>query len=265
MRQQPTEPAPSQAVGGGDTDIAAIGALVADPGRCRILLALDDGRALPATRLAAEAGVSAATASSHLGKLTNAGLLAVEAHGRHRYYRLAGPAVAQLIEALQQLAPAVPIRSLRQGTRAQALRRARTCYDHLAGRLGVELMSAMIERGHLTGGDGAFDPSRARQDHRTGYGHDVGYALTESGNDFLTDFGLRIPARRRLIGYCVDWSEQRHHLAGGLGRSLLDRFTEADWIRRTEATRAVHITDTGRQGLHDTFGIRLERHAEPSP
>jgi DNA-binding transcriptional ArsR family regulator len=251
MRQQ------LQAGAGGDTDIAAIGALVADPGRCRILLALDDGRALPASRLAAEAGVSAATTSSHLGKLTAGGLLTVEARGRHRYYRLAGPAVGRLIEALQQLAPAVPIRSLRQGTRAQALREARTCYDHLAGRLGVALMAALIDRGHLAGGDGTFDPSLAQTDKHTGYGNDVGYTLTPSGGDFLTGFGLTIPPRRRLIRYCVDWSEQRHHLAGALGRSLLDRLTEADWIRRADATRAVRITETGEKGLDATFGIRL--------
>jgi DNA-binding transcriptional ArsR family regulator len=265
MRQSSTAPAsvPPQAGAGGDTDLAAIGALLADPGRCRILLALDDGRALPATRLAAEAGVSPATASSHLGKLTDAGLLAVEAQGRHRYYRLAGPAVGHLIETLQQLAPTVPIRSLRQGTRAQALRQARTCYDHLAGRLGVELMSAMIGCGHLTGGDGTFDPSLAQQDQRTGYGHDVGYTLTESGEDFLIDFGLNLPARRKPIRYCVDWSEQRHHLAGALGRSLLDRLTEADWIRRTDATRAVRITDTGHRGLHETLGIQLTGHGAP--
>lgn len=249
-------PAPALRAGG-DTDIAVIGALVADPGRCRILLALDDGRALPATRLAAEAGVSPATASSHLGKLTEGGLLAVEARGRHRYYRLAGPAVARLIEALQQLAPAMPISSLRQHTRAHALREARTCYDHLAGRLGVELMSAMIGHGHLTGGDGTFDLARARQDQPTGYGHDIDYTLTESGERFLADLGLHLPARRRPVRYCVDWSEQRHHLAGALGRGLLDRFTRADWIRRTDTTRAISITDTGRQGLRDVLGIDL--------
>ncbi|RCG28749.1 ArsR family transcriptional regulator [Sphaerisporangium album] len=240
---------------GGDTNIAVIGALVADAARCRILLALDDGRVLPASRLAAEAGVSPATASSHLGKLTEGGLLAVQARGRHRYYRLAGPAVAQLIEALQQLAPPMPIHSLRQHTRAQALREARTCYDHLAGRLGVDIMAAMIDRGQLSGGDGTFDPDRARHDKPTGYGHDIGYALTESGHTLLTGFGVRLPPHRPLIRYCVDWSEQRHHLAGALGRGLLERLTETGWLRRAEATRAVHITDTGREGLHDVFGI----------
>src|SRR5262245_2367208 len=137
-------------------DIAAVGALVADRSRCAILSALCDGRALPASRLASEAGVSAATASSHLGKLTDAGLIVVEAHGRHRYYRLAGPDVARLLETLQQFAPAPrAVPALAEGTPAYALREARTCYDHLAGRLGVELMAALLARGYLAGGDGA--------------------------------------------------------------------------------------------------------------
>jgi DNA-binding transcriptional ArsR family regulator len=260
MGQPSTQPGPAQPVTGGDAEISAVGALVADPARCRILLALDDGRALPASRLAAEAGVSAATASGHLGKLTEAGLLSVEAHGRHRYYRLAGPAVGALIEALQRLAPPARVRSLRQGTRAQSLREARTCYDHIAGRLGVELMAALIEHGYLSGGDGMFDPNTAQRDGRTGYGHDVDYRLTECGDEFLAEFGLRVPPRRRLIRYCIDWSEQRHHLSGALGRGLLDRLLELGWIRRADATRAVLITGAGQAGLSTTFGIRLAPH-----
>jgi len=257
MSHPPAEPTPSSAAPGGDADIAAVGALIADPGRCRILLALDDGRALPASRLAAEAGVSAATASSHLRKLTDAGLLAVEAHGRHRYYRLTGPAVGHLIEVLAQLAPAVPVRSLRQSTRANALRQARTCYDHLAGRLGVALMRVMLERGQLSGGDGSFDPDRAIHDQRTGYGRDVGYQLTAAGYAFLTDFGVALPPHRPVVRYCVDWSEQRHHLAGATGHGLLNRLADLDWIRRSTANRAVHITGTGRAGLSDVFGVQL--------
>jgi len=221
-----------------------------------VLLALDDGRALPASLLAAEAGVTPATASSHLSKLVAAGLLTVERHGRNRYYRISGPKVGQLIEVLTQLAPAQPIRSLRQGTRANALREARTCYDHLAGRLGVALMRGLLDRGQLTGGDGTFNPDRAEHDKRTGYGHDVDYWLTADGHAFLTDFGIALPSRRPAVRYCIDWSEQRHHLAGALGRSLLSRFVELDWIRRASAHRAVHVTDTGRAGLSQVFGLQ---------
>src|SRR6201996_8351344 len=194
----------SAEAGSGDSDIAAIGALVADRGRCRILLALGDGRALPASRLADEAGVSPATASSHLRKLTEAGLLAVETHGRHRYYRLAGPGVGGVIEGAQQVAPATPVRSLRQDTRARAIREARTCYDHIAGRLGVTLMQTMIERGYLAGGDGSYDPERRPADHRAGYGHEADYTLPAAGRAFLDEFGVHVPPRRRLIRYCVD-------------------------------------------------------------
>lgn len=238
----------------GDADIAAVGALLADPGRCRVLMALDDGRALPASLLAAEAGVAPSTASSHLGKLVAAGLLTVERHGRHRYYRLAGPQVGQLLEVLTQLAPAQPIRSLRQGTRAHALRQARTCYDHLAGRLGVALMHTMIDRSHLTGGDGMFHPGQAHRDKRTGSGQDIDYRLTAPGHAFLTDLGVTL-LPRHPVRYCVDWSEQRHHLAGAIGRELLNRLVELGWIRRAAASRAVRVTGTGKTGLAETFGI----------
>ena len=240
----------------GDSDIAAIGSLVADRARCRILLALGDGRALPASRLASEAGVSPATASSHLRKLTGAALLTMERHGRHRYYRLAGPEVGRLIEALEQVAPATPVRSLKQDTKARALREARTCYDHLAGRLGVSLMGVMLDRGYLTGGDGQYDVDRTPGDHRAGYGHEVDYTLTPAGQEFLAEFGVHIPPKRRLIRYCVDWSEQRHHLSGALGRGLLDRLIELGWVQRSGGSRAVKVTGSGRDGLDGTFGIR---------
>jgi DNA-binding transcriptional ArsR family regulator len=237
----------------GDADLSAVGALVADPARCRILLALDDGRALPASRLAAEAGVSAATASSHLAKLTNTGLLTVEIHGRYRYYRLAGPAVGRLIETLGELAPAAPIRSLREGSRAHALRLARTCYDHLAGRLGVAIMGTFLDRGYVSGGDGVHRPDDS--DPRAGAGRDVEYTLTPCGQDFLADFGVSMPSRRPTVRYCVDWTEQQHHLAGALGRGVRDRFVELGWIRRATASRAVHITDPGAIGLREALGI----------
>jgi DNA-binding transcriptional ArsR family regulator len=237
----------------GDADLAAIASVLADRGRARMLLALDDGRALAASVLAGEAGVAPSTATFHLGRLLDAGLVTAERHGRHRYFRLAGPEVADAIEAVGRLAPAQPVRSLREGTRAQQLRAARTCYDHLAGRLGVALMGALIERGHLTGGDGRYHASSA--DRLSAPGRDVEYALTESGRVLLDDLGVRLPPRRRAVRYCVDWSEQAHHLSGGAGRGLLDRMLELDWIRRAPSTRAVLVSPAGAEGLHDVFGI----------
>jgi DNA-binding transcriptional ArsR family regulator len=240
----------------GDADIAAVAALLADPARCKVLLALDDGRALPASVLADEAGVSRSTASSHLGKLTDAGMLTVATHGRHRYYRLAGPEIAELLERLGRLAPPQPVRSLREGTRAARLRTARTCYDHLAGRLGVAIMGALVERDVLVGGDGRYDPGSHPHDALSSAGHDVDYRLTESGRSFLTDVGIELPSGPRpALRYCIDWTEQRHHLAGGLGSCVLERFVSAQWIKRPPRGRAVTVTDLGRDALAESFGI----------
>jgi DNA-binding transcriptional ArsR family regulator len=239
-----------------DADIAALASLLADPARCKVLLALDDGRALPASVLAEEAGVSRSTASSHLGKLTQAGLLTVETHGRNRYYRLAGSAVGELIEQLAALAPRRPVRSLREGTRAARLRSARTCYDHLAGRLGVTVMGSLLDRKALVGGDGHYDPHRDSHDTLSSPGHDLRYELTETGRDFFTRIGVEIPTGKRpLVRYCVDWTEQRHHLSGGLGRAVFDRFLSAGWVKRGPRGRALIVTVDGREVLADCFGI----------
>jgi DNA-binding transcriptional ArsR family regulator len=240
----------------GDVEISDVAALLADRARCRVLLALNDGRALPASVLADEAGVTRATASSHLGKLTEAGLLLVEAQGRHRYYRLAGPQVGELLEKLMEIAPARPVRSLRESTRAGQLRAARTCYDHLAGRLGVQIMAAMIEQGCLDGGDGGHHPERRGRDGIRGYGRDIDYSLTPAGWRLLDEMGVVVPERRRpLIRYCVDWSEQRHHLAGLLGRSILDRFRSAGWVRPRDHGRSVQVTPIGAAALAESLHI----------
>jgi DNA-binding transcriptional ArsR family regulator len=245
----------------GDADIAALGALIGDPARARVLQALADGRALPASVLADEAGVAASTASAHLRKLVAADLLVAEPHGRHRYFRLAGPRVARLIEVLAEHAPPAPVRSLRDGTRAHALRRARLCYDHLGGRLGVALMGALLERGALEGDDGAFHPERAGEDRLSAPGRDADYRLTGAGAAQLEAFGIALDplrARRRpLVRYCVDWSEQRHHLAGGLGAALAAAMLERRWLERAPQGRAVFVTRAGERGLREAFGIEL--------
>ncbi|MEU1668491.1 winged helix-turn-helix domain-containing protein [Streptomyces sparsogenes] len=248
------EPGPAR-----DADIARAAAAIADPSRARVLRALAEGRALPASVLAAEAGVSASTVSGHLALLLESGVVRVEPHGRHRYYRLAGPAVAEALEALARISPPLPVTSLREAGHAHALRRARTCYDHVAGRLGVTLMAALLERGCLEGGDGRFDPGTAKRDRLSAPGQDVTYRLTASGREELAAFGVdadRLRGRRPLIRYCVDWTEQRHHLAGALGAALTDRLFERDWIRRGSRRRVVLLTDAGRTGFERAFGVR---------
>jgi DNA-binding transcriptional ArsR family regulator len=244
----------------GDVDIASIGSVLADPGRCRMLLALGDGRSLPANALAMEAGVTPATASSHLSKMVGAGLLTVTAQGRNRYYRIASPIVGRTIELLSQLAPAIPVRSLRQGLRADAVREARTCYDHIAGRLGVDLMASLLRAGHLCDPHGGRDavPDEAR----AGYRQDLDYRLTAQGVRFLSDFGVALPPLP-VVRYCLDWSERRHHLAGAPGRALLDRLIALAWLQRSPQSRAVTVTPAGREGIFDTFNVVTPRVAAP--
>ncbi len=243
---------------GGDADVGSVAALIGERARARVLMALLDGRALPASVLAAEAGVAASTASEHLAQLVDAGLLTVKRQGRGRYFRLAGPPVAEALEALARISAPEPIRSLRQGTRAYALRRARTCYNHLAGRLGVAIMSAMVDRDLLVGGDGRHRPDEAAADRLSAPGTDLTYRLTSNGRDTLSALGIDLAALRRstpTIRYCVDWSEQRHHLAGTLGAALTRRLFDLDWIRHVNQRRAVVLTDAGRQGLNESFGV----------
>lgn len=245
----------------GDVDIATIGGMLANPGRCRMLLALGDGRTLAAHALAMEAGVTPATASSHLSKMVAASLLTVTAQGRNRNYRIAGPHVGRTLELLSQIAPATPVRSLRQGLRADALREARTCYDHIAGRLGVDLMTSLLRAGHLCDASGGRDPAALDQE-RAGYRHDADYRLTPQGVGFLSDFGVPLP-RQAVVRSCLDWSERRHHLAGAPGRGLLDRLIALAWVQRSPQSRAVTVTPAGRRGILGTFTVVTPRVAAP--
>jgi len=224
-------------------DFAEIAALAGDPARACMLQALMDGRALTAAELAHAAGITAQTASGHLSRLVAAGLLRVEPQGRHRYHRLAGPAVARMMESIMQVASdRIPTpRPVRTGPRDRALAQARTCYDHLAGRLGVALADAMVAGGHVELAD------------------DAGL-ITAHGRDFLSDLGLALPASgtaRAFCRPCLDWSERRPHLAGTLGRALCAHAFDQGWIRRVDGTRAVSVTPKGTTSLKQHFGIDL--------
>jgi len=236
--------------------MAAVGQLLADRGRCRILLALADGRALPAGMLAAEAGVGASTASGHLRKLTERGLIEVLATGRYRYYRLASADVARLVEVIGRLAPTAPVRSLREGTRAHALRLARRCYDHIGGRLGVAITDALRQRGLVEGPDGTPDLREVRGDRLSGgVSDEVDYRLTDTGREQLAALGAALPPRLGAVRCCIDWTAQRHHIAGPLGKAVTEAFDTADWIIPAPDHRALRVTDAGVVGLREHFGI----------
>ena len=249
---------------GGDVDIAAVAALFADRTRARVLVALSDGRALPASVLAIEAGVSPQAASAQLSRLQAAGLLAVEQSGRHRYYRLATGQVSAILEALAQLAPAQPVRSLRQSTRAAALRSARACYDHLAGKLGVELTQALIDHRALTPTDGITDTRRRSGDRLSSQLAEHPWVLGPAAAEVFAGLGVppdRLavarPSRRPLLRFCLDWSEQRHHLAGQLGADVLAALLDAGWVTRAQGQRSVQLTPGGRQALSARLGLDL--------
>jgi DNA-binding transcriptional ArsR family regulator len=260
-----TDPRPDA---GGDADIAAVAALFADRTRARVLLALDDGRALPASVLAGEAGVSRQAASAALRRLTESGLITGERSGRFRYYRLASPRVAAILEALAATATAEPVRSLRQHTRAAALRRARTCYDHLAGRFGCDLTQALLDRHVLATTDGIASTSRRAHEPLAAQLREHPYELGDRASAVLADLGVhpevRGSGRRPLLRFCVDWSEQRHHLAGGLGAAVLTGLERARWIARRPHDRAVTVTDLGWEQLGDRLGLSRAASAGPA-
>jgi DNA-binding transcriptional ArsR family regulator len=236
----------------GEPDLAHVAAAFADPRRVRVLVALADGRALPAGRLAEEAGVAASTISNHLAILLDHGLVTAWQQGRHRYYRLTGPDVEGVLEALARLAPLAPVTSLRQHTRASALRAARTCYRHLAGQFGVHLFRDMIDAGWVTGGDGVHHLGDTA-DRLAGPGTGTGYRLTAAGAGTLAELG--VPAAEldtaRPLRYCVDWTEQAHHLAGPLGTAITDRLLELEWITRGAVPRSIRVTPDGERGLKE--------------
>ena len=219
-------------------DIATLAAVIGDPARANMLTALMSGGALTASELASEAGVTKQTASAHLNKLTEAGFLAVERQGRHRYFRLADAEVAELLEKLAGFSASRGPQRVRTGPKEPAMRKARVCYDHLAGEMGVGLLDGLVRRGWLSLQD---DSAR----------------LTDQGGAFFTEFGIDMMAitqkRRPLCRLCLDWSMRRSHLAGGLGAALLTRFYALGWAKRIEGTRIVAFTPAGEAAFIEAF------------
>jgi DNA-binding transcriptional ArsR family regulator len=242
----PAEPLPW------DADIASAAALIADSTRAAILRALLPDRPLAAGELARLAGVSAATASFHLAKLLEGGLITVIRQGRHRYYRLAGHEVAAALEALGLISPGLPVRSLRQSREAAALAEARTCYDHLAGRAGVEVLDGLLRQGLLEEKSGRTDRGDTSS-HR--------FEVTGAGAKELGSFGLNLlqlrRSRRQFAGTCIDWTQRRRHLNGALAAAITSRMFELGWIERGQRRRSVRVTRAGMQGLASTFGVEL--------
>ena len=225
--------------------IAEVAALIGNPARANVLMALLDGGALTATELACAAGVSPQTTSGHLGKMTEARLLTVAKQGRHAYYRLASPLIGRMLEGIMAVAADGPPRYRPLWRGGDALRDARTCYDHLAGRLGVALADALVARDHVVLTDD-------------------GGEVTASGQTFLRDFGADLDTvnrgRRAFCRPCLDWSERRFHLAGAVGAILAERCFVLGWVARIRDTRAVAITPKGSRGFRDAFGIAAPDH-----
>jgi len=221
-------------------DIAGLGALIGDRTRAGMLVSLMSGQAQTATELAHSAGVTKQTASSHLAKLVDAGLLAVATQGRHRYFHIADRRVARLLETMVGIA-AHSLASREFGPADLAMRKARVCYDHIAGELGVLVHDSLQQRGMLRVGARGLD-------------------LTHDGGDFFRSLGIDVDAidagRRPLARQCLDWSMRRYHLAGALGAALLDRCLERDWAYRKRNSRVLSLSATGERALRRAFPVK---------
>jgi DNA-binding transcriptional ArsR family regulator len=228
--------------------IAEIAGLVGEPARATMLAALLDGRPLTATELARAARVTPQTASTHLAKLAEAGLVAPIRAGRYRYFRLASPRVAQMLDGIMAVALENRPRYRPLSRQARELNAARICYDHLAGRLSVDLADSLITHEYITVvGDEAAE-------------------ITEAGTRFLTEFGIDLAAassrrRRHFCRLCVDWTERRPHIAGAVGAALTKRCFDLGWMERVKSSGAVIVTASGKRGLQKTFGIGIPEEA----
>ncbi len=221
-------------------DISLIGSLIGDPARANMLAALMSGKALTATELAAEAGISNSTASAHLKRLEEGDLIIQRKQGRHRYFTLADDDVGGVLEAIMGLAAKRGHLRSQTGPKDPALRLARVCYDHLAGELAVQMFDSLSQRGLIEGTDDNI-------------------ALTTAGRDFVSDFGIELEileqAKRPVCKSCLDWSVRRSHLAGALGAAFLQQFHDRTWARREQNTRVVRFSPNGLIAFKQVFAL----------
>ena len=219
-------------------DIAQIAALIGDPARANILTALMSGKALTATELAQEAGVTKQTASSHLAKLEQGGLLKPQKQGRHKYFTLASKDVAKVLEGLMGIAAGAGHLRTRTGPKDRELRYARACYNHLAGEMGIRLYDGFVANGYIEKSGEKLD-------------------LSEAGANFVQGFGIDLlelqTGKTALCRECLDWSERKSHLAGSLGRAVLTRIEQLGWAKRDRKSRIVHFTKDGEKQFNDLF------------
>ncbi|MGM9988047.1 MAG: ArsR/SmtB family transcription factor [Bacillaceae bacterium] len=223
-------------------NVAEVASLLSETSRATILTCLMDGRFHTASELAFIAAGTPQTASFHLSKLIEGNLVHVEKHGRHRYYQLINEEVAHILESLLSISPPPEVRSLKQSSQLKLLREARTCYDHLAGKLGVDLTESMLDAGYLEKEEKEF-------------------ILTPIGEQFFSDFGLNLDElrkkRRSFSHACLDWSERCHHVVGALGHGLMVHFLELGWIIQVPSIRAIKVTDKGKEGFKQTFNLTI--------
>ncbi|MBM7583669.1 DNA-binding transcriptional ArsR family regulator [Bacillus pakistanensis] len=221
-------------------NVAKVASLVSETSRATILTVLLDGRFHTASELSYMAGIKPQTASFHLAKMVEAKVVSVQKQGRHRYYGIQDHEVAHVMESFLSLAPPVEIKSLKQSSEDKAIRYARTCYDHIAGNLGVQLTDYFINNRYI------LEESN-------------GFSVTEKGEEFFKTFQIDLnivkKKKRSFSHKCLDWSERRFHLAGALGNALLERLLELNWIQRIPKTRAIKVTPAGKKGFKDRFSI----------
>lgn len=227
----------------GSPNIARVGALIGDSARASMLTALMSGKALTASELAREAGITLQTASSHLAKLEQGDLLKLRKQGRHKYFSLASEEVAQVLEGLMGLVAGNQELRYKIGPSEAALRCARVCYNHLAGDRGIQLYESLLVQKYLKRSDNAL-------------------VLTASGEKFSAEFGIDMILLRAgktiLCRECLDWSERRSHLAGSLGRAYLSRFEELRWVKRLEGTRVIKFTRKGEDEFNKLFALTTD-------